>query len=186
MTDRQSTHADDCWSWGPKHYECALREIEALRAEVERLKSMTAVTMGVGSGDGNLFVHGDFESIKAAQAIVLERGALRAGVERLQEAVRPRREDECLTLDHWRIRAYHLEENWSRCSRACAIEQDKREQAEERAERLAEALHRGVVMLERLHGEMGPCEESGAVWGVRDALKTALARAALSQENRNG
>ena len=55
---------------------------EALRAEVERLKSMTAVTMGVGSGDGNLFVHGDCESIKAAQAIVLERGALRAEVER--------------------------------------------------------------------------------------------------------
>ena len=117
-----------------------LDERDALTAEVERLKSMTAVTMGVGSGDGNLFVHGDCESIKAAQAIVLERGALRAEVERLQEAVRPRREDECLTLDHWRIRAYHLEENWSRCSRACAIEQDKREQAEARAERLAMAL----------------------------------------------
>jgi hypothetical protein len=28
MTDRQSTHADDCWSWGPKHYECAVRELE--------------------------------------------------------------------------------------------------------------------------------------------------------------
>lgn len=50
--------------------------------EVERLKSMTAVTMGVGSGDGNLFVHDDCESIKAAQTIVLERGALRAEVER--------------------------------------------------------------------------------------------------------
>ena len=44
---------------------------------------MTAVTMGVGRGDGNLFVHGDCESIKAAQTIVLERGALRAEVERL-------------------------------------------------------------------------------------------------------
>ena len=67
---------------------CLRAEIEALRAEVERLKSMTAVTMGVGSGDGNLFVHGDCESIKAAQAIVLERGALRAEVERLSEALR--------------------------------------------------------------------------------------------------
>lgn len=87
MTDRQITHAPGCWDWGPRHYGCALREIEALRAEVKRLKSMTAVTMGVGSGDGNLFVHGDCESIKAAQAIVLERGALRAEVERLAKAI---------------------------------------------------------------------------------------------------
>ena len=87
MTDRQTTHAQGCWDWGPRHYECALREIEALRKEVERLKSMPAVTMGVGSGDGNLFVHGDCESIKAAQAIVLERGALRAEVERLNQTL---------------------------------------------------------------------------------------------------
>src|SRR5690606_3420498 len=74
----------------------------------------------------------------ATQSAEIE--ALRAEVERLQEAVRPKREDECLTLDHWRMRAYDLEANWSRCSRACAAEQTKREQAEARAERLAAAL----------------------------------------------
>lgn len=42
--------------------------------------------------------------------------------------------------DEWRMRAYDLEANWSRCSRACAGEQTKREQAEARAGRLAEAL----------------------------------------------
>ena len=27
-----TTHAADCWAWGPKHYECALAEIERLKA----------------------------------------------------------------------------------------------------------------------------------------------------------
>lgn len=31
MTDRQSTHGHDCWSWGPKHYECAVGQVERLR-----------------------------------------------------------------------------------------------------------------------------------------------------------
>ena len=28
MTDRQITHAPGCWDWGPKHYECAVGQIE--------------------------------------------------------------------------------------------------------------------------------------------------------------
>jgi len=54
-----------------------------LKAENEQLREKTSVMMGVGRGDGQLFVHGDYDSIKAAQAIVLERGALR---EQLNEA----------------------------------------------------------------------------------------------------
>ena len=30
-----TTHADGCWAWGPKHYECALAEIERLKADGE-------------------------------------------------------------------------------------------------------------------------------------------------------
>ena len=40
MTDRPlTTHAPGCWGWGPRHYECALRQIEhdeALLRQIER------------------------------------------------------------------------------------------------------------------------------------------------------
>lgn len=29
--NRQHTHAEGCWSWGPAHYMCAYREIGKLR-----------------------------------------------------------------------------------------------------------------------------------------------------------
>ena len=28
MSDRQTTHAPGCWGWGPRHYECAVGQIE--------------------------------------------------------------------------------------------------------------------------------------------------------------
>ncbi|HEJ7171049.1 ead/Ea22-like family protein [Serratia marcescens] len=56
-------------------YETKLAEKDKRIAELE---AKTAMTMGVGSGNGSLFVHGDYDSIKAAQAIVLENESLRA------------------------------------------------------------------------------------------------------------
>jgi len=40
MTDRSraTTHAEVCWSWGPAHYECAVREIKALLEERDALR----------------------------------------------------------------------------------------------------------------------------------------------------
>ena len=42
MTDRQTTHAKGCWYWGPKHYECAVGQIERdealLRQALEALE----------------------------------------------------------------------------------------------------------------------------------------------------
>lgn len=44
-----------------------LEEIRTLQTTLDS----RSVSMGVGSGDGNLFVYGDYESIKAAQALIL-------------------------------------------------------------------------------------------------------------------
>src|SRR5690606_23487327 len=32
------THAEVCWSWGPAHYECAVREIWRLREELSKMR----------------------------------------------------------------------------------------------------------------------------------------------------
>ncbi len=54
-----------------------------LQAEVDKLREKCSVTMGVGSGTGNLFVHGDYDSIKAAQNTALECERLSAQSNRL-------------------------------------------------------------------------------------------------------
>jgi hypothetical protein len=63
----------------------SIKQLLGLITENERLQAKTGTTMGVGSGDGRLFVHGDYDSIKAAQAIVLERDQLKAEVARSTE-----------------------------------------------------------------------------------------------------
>lgn len=45
--------------------------VEVLAAEVKRLRALTAVSLGVGDGFGQQFVYGDYESITAAQALIL-------------------------------------------------------------------------------------------------------------------
>src|SRR5690606_38232340 len=97
------------------------------------------------------------------------------------------REDECLTLDHWRMRAYALEANWSRCSHACAIEQTKREQAEARAEALAEALRDVSEEWAQCVGYNNfdeLCAHSGSKTYLANAVEQALA--AFDQDDETG
>jgi hypothetical protein len=69
--------------------ESRVRELEAerdrLKAELESVNKYHC-TLGVGDGTSNLFVHGDYDSIKAAQKILFERDKLRARHAALVEA----------------------------------------------------------------------------------------------------
>jgi hypothetical protein len=58
-----------------------------LAARIAELEAKTRTAMGVGNGGGNLFVYGDYDSIKAAQKVVLERDQLRAELAAMREQV---------------------------------------------------------------------------------------------------
>ena|SRR5690606_30635672 len=57
MADRPSTHGHDCWGWGPKHYECALREIERLAAQLTAAQQPAAPSEEAGGFDANFLRH---------------------------------------------------------------------------------------------------------------------------------
>jgi hypothetical protein len=62
-------------------------DAKVMTQEVKRLMGQMRVSLGVGSGRGNLFVHGDFDSIHEVQRKLLEREELRCEVERLREEI---------------------------------------------------------------------------------------------------
>ncbi|MES2533330.1 MAG: hypothetical protein V4636_19965 [Pseudomonadota bacterium] len=72
----------------------AVRAIVAALSRNAELEAKTALQMGVGDGVGQLFVYGDYESIKAAQAMALrlealavENKALRDGMLKLADKI---------------------------------------------------------------------------------------------------
>lgn len=49
-----------------------IAERDSLRAECDALRAKTSMSIGVGDGTGNLFVHGDYNSIKRVQELIFE------------------------------------------------------------------------------------------------------------------
>ena len=80
---------DPKWSRGIQ-LDAVVKERDSLQAECETLLSKTEVTIGVGDGNGNLFVHGDYDSIKQVQALIFENEVLRRDAERYRWLCEPK------------------------------------------------------------------------------------------------
>jgi hypothetical protein len=81
---------DDGNSFADDIYISVLYRFAALVAEQAKCvhTEQSRCTMGVGDGAGKLFVHGDYDSIKAAQKIVLERDRYKALAGELADVLR--------------------------------------------------------------------------------------------------
>ena len=57
MTDRYesraTTHAADCWSWGPAHYECAVGQIERDEALLRQALEALELRCGTNAEERN-------------------------------------------------------------------------------------------------------------------------------------
>lgn len=68
--------------------EMNAKEFEALKYKINQLEKKTNMCLGVGDGTGNLFVYGDYDSIKTAQNKLLELETLRKQVGECEEVLR--------------------------------------------------------------------------------------------------
>lgn len=100
----------------PTHCDCQnesdlSRENADLRAqcggmqmEIDELRAKTAATCGVGDGSGQLFVHGDYDSIKQVQHLIFE-------VERLRKEVSVQRAG----ADAWKLKHDQMKADRAAC-----------------------------------------------------------------------
>ena len=88
-TDPQTTHAPVCWSWGPRHYECAVGEVERLRALLRQ--ALTALESAdwyieqlerVVYSPDDTGTHEERAVVKSTIAALRERLELNSGIER--------------------------------------------------------------------------------------------------------
>lgn len=130
----------------------------ALNMELKELRAKTSTTMGVGSGYGKLFVHDDYESIKAAQAIVLENEKLRKELEALRlECIAAYGQEQLNSEEHEFftkvVETLNLEcEGWQQDVEGWDGSDDERTSAEKAAGAIAD-LKRSVESEQRKAGE---------------------------------